>query len=84
VSMKECPFACSSFPSTRKDPTHSCCFSFRSTRRPAGGCTTKNAMMRLCLLFAASIHPLSPSSRLWRLTELRYGLRDLAVSRRHH
>jgi hypothetical protein len=39
VSIKGCPLACSSFHSTRNDPTDSCCFSFRSTRRPAGGCT---------------------------------------------
>ena len=39
MSMKGCPLACSSFRSTRKDPTDSCCFSFRSTPRPAGGCT---------------------------------------------
>jgi len=39
VSIKGCPLACSSFHSTRNDPTDSCYFSFRSTRRPAGGCT---------------------------------------------
>jgi len=39
VSMKGCPFACFLFRSTRKTPTDSCCLAFRSTRRPAGGCT---------------------------------------------
>jgi hypothetical protein len=52
-------------------PTNSCCFSFRSTRRPAGGCTTKNAMMRLAAVSCA-YPPSVPSSRFWRLTELRY------------
>ena len=39
MSMKGCPFACFLFRSTRKTPTDSCCLAFRSTRRPAGGCT---------------------------------------------